>query len=129
MSQIKFYGLRASLEGKRKLISDATHGVVMEVLGLPAGKRAHRFIALEEEDFFMPEGRSSAYLIVEIMMMTGRTTETRKRLVRRLYEELGKSPGLSPVDVEVCIIESAPENWGFRGMHGDEASLPYEVRR
>lgn len=129
MSQVKFYGLRGSLEGKKQAISEATHGVVMEVLGLPAGKRAHRFFPLEREDFVMPEGRSDAYLIIEVFMMTGRTAETRKRLVRRLYEALAESPGLDPVDVEICIVESPPENWGFRGLHGDEARLPYEVRR
>ena len=129
MSQVKFYGLRESLEGRKAQISDAVHAVVMEVLGLPASKRAHRFFPLDEEDFFMPEGRTAAYLIIEILMMTGRTTETRKRLVRRLYEELERSVGLAPVDVEICILESLPENWGFRGIHGDEAALPYEVRR
>jgi phenylpyruvate tautomerase PptA (4-oxalocrotonate tautomerase family) len=126
---VKFYGLRAGLEGKKGLISNATHSVVMEVLGLPPGKRAHRFFPIERDDFFIPEGRSDAYLIVEIVMMSGRTKDTRKRLVRRLYEEFAKGPGLTPIDVEICIIESPPENWGFRGLHGDEAALPYEVRR
>jgi len=129
MAQLKFYGLRPSLMGKKQAISNAAHGVVMEVLGLPAGKRAHRFFPLEQDDFFMPEGRSEAYLIVEVVMMYGRTKETRKRLVRRLYDALAESPGLDPVDLEICIIESPPENWGFRGIHGDEAQLPYDVRR
>ncbi len=126
---MKFFGLRTSLQGKKQAISDATHGAIMEVLGLPAGKRAHRFFPLEREDFFMPEGRSDAYLIVEVMMMSGRTSQTRKALVRRLYDVLLESVGLNAVDVEICIVESAPENWGFRGIHGDEAQLPYQVNR
>jgi phenylpyruvate tautomerase PptA (4-oxalocrotonate tautomerase family) len=129
MAQVKVYGLRKSLEGRKQVVSDAIHSVVMEVLGLPAGKRAHRFFPLEADDFFMPDGRSEAYVIIEVLVMTGRTQETRKRLVRRLYDELEKCAGLPPVDVEICIIESPPENWGFRGLHGDEAKLPYEVRR
>jgi phenylpyruvate tautomerase PptA (4-oxalocrotonate tautomerase family) len=129
MSQVKFFGLRESLNDKKRDISDAVHAVVMEVLGLPATKRAHRFFPLEEADFFMPEARSSSYLIVEIMMMSGRTKETRKRLVRRLYEALESRAGISAVDLEICIIESPPENWGFRGLHGDEAQLPYKVQR
>jgi len=31
-------------------------------------------------------------------------------------------------DVEVVIIEAPPENWGFRGLHGDEAKLSYQVK-
>jgi phenylpyruvate tautomerase PptA (4-oxalocrotonate tautomerase family) len=129
MSQVKIYGLARRLAGRKQLISDAVHGVVMEVLGLPPGKRAHRFFPLAEDDFFIPDGRSDSYVIIEVLMISGRTQETRKRLVRRIYEELEKCAGLSPVDVEICILESPPENWGFRGLHGDEATLPYEVRR
>ena len=129
MSQVKVYALRTQLEFRKSQLSDTIHACVMEVLGLPPGKRAHRFLALEPDDFFMPDGRSSAYTIVEILMMSGRTTETRKRLVRRLYERLEQDAGLAPVDVEICIIESPPENWGFRGFHGDEAQLPYPVKK
>jgi len=129
VAQVKVFGLAESLVGKKQAISDALHGVVMDVLGLPLSKRAHRFFPLQDDDFFMPAGRSPSYLIVEILMMSGRTVETRKRLVRSLYETFESSLGISPVDLEICLIESPPENWGFRGLHGDEAILPYDVRR
>ncbi len=129
MAQVKIYGLKSHLSDKRSVLSNAIHACVMEVLGLPETKRAHRFFQLAEEDFFMPEGRSTAYTILEIVLMSGRAKETKKRLVRRLYEELEAKAKLSPVDLEICLIESPPENWGFRGVHGDEAELPYAVRR
>lgn len=129
MSQVKIYALRGTIAGKQQSFSDAIHACVMEVLGLPKDKRAHRFFPLGEEDFFMPEGRSSKYTILEITMMSGRTPETRKRLVRALYERFETDLDLAPVDLEICLIESPPENWGFRGLHGDEAALPYQVKR
>jgi len=129
MAQVKFFGRRSALEPRRQALSQTVHGVVMEVLGLPPGKRAHRFFPLDDADFVMPEGRSPAYTIIEVLMMSGRTVETRKRLVRRLFDALERELGLLPQDVEICLIESPPENWGFRGLHGDEAALPYDVRR
>jgi len=128
MAQVKIYGLRERLVPRRAQLSDVIHGCVMEVLGLPVGKRAHRFFPLAEEDFFMPEGRTADYTVLEIWMMSGRTPETRKRLVRTLFERIQSEVGIGPTDVEICIAESQPENWGFRGLHGDEAQLDYRVR-
>ena len=36
--------------------------------------------------------------------------------------------GIAPQDVEICIQESPACNWGFRGLHGDEATLNYFVK-
>jgi 5-carboxymethyl-2-hydroxymuconate isomerase len=128
MAQIKFYGLSHVLAPRRKKLSDTVHACVMEALGLPAGKRAHRFIRLEPEDFLMPEGRSEAYTIIEIQLIQGRTKETKKRLVRLLFDRIAAEVGIAVNDIEITLLESAAENWGFRGLHGDEASLPYSVR-
>ncbi len=88
MSQVKIFGVREKLLPRRQAISDAIHSCVMEVLGLPAGKRAHRFFPLDREDFFMPDGRTDSYTIVELTMVTGRSKETRKRLVRLLFDRI-----------------------------------------
>ena len=34
---------------------------------------------------------------------------------------------LSVEDLEIIIIESPPQNWGIRGVSGDELSLDYRV--
>lgn len=128
MAQVKIYGVRERLVPRRAALSEVIHGCVMDVLGLPPGKRAHRFFPIESDDFFMPEGRTLDYTILEIWMMSGRTMDTRKRLVRALFERIHAEVGITPTDVEICIAESPPENWGFRGLHGDEAQLGYQVR-
>lgn len=127
MSQIKIYGLQGSLEPNREKLSNTIHRCVMEALGLPEDKRAHRFFPLERENFYMPGGRTDAYIIVEISMMAGRTTETKKRLVRLLFDRIQDEVGIAHQDIEICIYESPPENWGFRGFHGDEVKLNYKV--
>ena len=127
MSQVKVYGLKKTIGPIRHLISEAIHHCVVETLKLPADKRFHRFILLDEEDFIFPASRSDHYLIIEIMMITGRQTETKKRLIKQLFEEISQRTGIDPTDTEVCILESPAANWGFRGMTGDEVSLTYKV--
>jgi len=127
MSQIKIYGLRSNLVDKKQRLSDTIHDCVVESLSFPRNKRAHRFINLEEDDFYYPEGRTDQYIIIEIMMISGRTIETKKNLIKMLFKEISERLGISKTDIEISIIESPASNWGFRGMTGDEVSLNYKI--
>ena len=127
MSQVKIYGVREHLSQKREKLSEVIHSCVMDALGMPKDKRAHRFIALEKDDFFMPGGRTDAYTIIEISMIEGRTPQTKKKLIRLLFDRIQEQVGITHMDLEICIYESPPCNWGFRGMHGDEIQLNYEI--
>ncbi|MFD1141989.1 tautomerase family protein [Larkinella insperata] len=127
MSQVKIYGVKEPLRAIRDRLSDVIHACVVEALHFPPNKRAHRFLYLEAEDFFMPEGRSEKYVIIEVLMMEGRTVETKKKLINLLFERISAQIGLSVNDIEICILESPAHNWGFRGKTGDEASLTYPI--
>ena len=127
MAQVKIFGLRRHLAPLRARVSETVHSCVMEALGMPPGKRAHRFFCLEGEDFLRPEGRSDRYTILEIHLIAGRSKPTRKRLVRLLFERFSARLGIEPTDLEIEIVESGPENWGFRGEHGDEIALDYRI--
>ncbi len=127
MPQIKIYGLRKHLDPIKKLLSDVIHSCVMDALQFPADKRAHRFIALEQDDMFMPAGRTDAYTIIEITMIEGRSVDAKKKLIRLLFERIKNQLNIETMDVEICIYESPACNWGFRGMHGDEIKLNYNI--
>jgi phenylpyruvate tautomerase PptA (4-oxalocrotonate tautomerase family) len=127
MAQVKVYGLKQRLNPIKARLSEVIHSCVVDALHFPQEKRAHRFFPLEEEDFFYPAGRSTAYTIIEISMIAGRTVETKKKLIRLLFERANSALGLAPQDLEISISESPPSNWGFRGMHGDEIKLDYKV--
>lgn len=122
------YGVRERLEPIRQRLSDAIHGCMTSVLGMPEDKRAHRFICLSREDFFYPGGRSDAYTVIEINMIQGRTEQTKKALIHALFAALSAEVGLAPADVEITIQEQPAHCWGFRGMTGDEARLNYEIK-
>ncbi|GAB4026881.1 tautomerase family protein [Spirosoma gilvum] len=127
MSQVKIYGVREHLLPIRKELSDAIHSCVVEALHFPENKRAHRFFYLDNEDFFRPATASERYIILEFMMMEGRTVDTKKKLIHLLYERVCSQLRLPVTDLEICILESPAHNWGFRGMTGDEITLNYTV--
>ena len=126
MAQIKIYGLKSALAGRQTEISNAIHCAVVETLALPREKRFHRFLSLENDEFFFPADRSERYLIIEISMFEGRAIETKKRLIRALFAEL-EAIGFASQDVEITISETPRCNWGIRGQIGDELGLSYTV--
>ncbi len=126
MGQVKIYGLKQHFLGKREALSEAIHEAVVEALKYPKDKRFHRFIGLEPDDFIYPPERSENYLIIEILMFEGRSKEAKKRLTKLLYQNLG-ALGIAANDLEIIMIETPKENWGIRGLPGDELSLNYKV--
>ena len=124
---IKIYGIRAKLNPIKQELSDVINTCLVDALQFPDNKRAHRFISLEKDDFFYPEGRTDAYTVVEIDLMEGRSVAAKKKLIRLLFEHVQDKIGFMPQDLEIDIIESPACNWGFRGMPGDEATLNCRV--
>lgn len=127
MAQVKVYGIKENLLPVRERLSDVIHECVMEALQFPRDKRAHRFFPMDRENMLYPEGRTDAYTIIEITMIEGRSVETRKKLVRLLFDRVKEQVGIEHQDLEICIQESPACNWGFRGMHGDEVRLSYKI--
>jgi 4-oxalocrotonate tautomerase family enzyme len=129
MAQIKVFAHREFLTAgsTRADISRSVHGAAMAALALPADKIFHRFIGLEPADFVHPPDRGPRYTIIEISMFEGRTTEAKKQLIRELFTRLAASPGIEPHSVEITIFETPRENWGIRGLPGDELHLSYQV--
>ena len=127
MAQIKIFGLSSTFDIRRGLISEAIHNSVMSALEYPAEKKFHRFIGLNPEDFIYPDDRSTTYLIIEISMFEGRSVEAKKSLIRQLFSNIEVDVGISPQDVEITVFETPRQNWGIRGMPGDELGLRYKV--
>ena len=125
MAQVKVYGNRSVWGERRAEISDALHEALVRTWQLPADKRFHRFLLLDDGDLVAP--RSDAYLVVEIVCFTGRSREAKRALIAALYDDVAPRLGLYVNDLEIVILESPKENWGIRGMAGDELSLSYRV--
>jgi 5-carboxymethyl-2-hydroxymuconate isomerase len=127
VSQIKIYGLKDNLDNIKQKLSETIHSTIVEILSFPKDKKYHRFISLDKEDMIFSDDKSHQYIIIEIMMIEGRETETKKNLIKSLFKNINKDLDISVNDIEICIIESKASNWGFRGMTGDEILLNYKV--
>ena len=127
MAQIKIYGLAENLNPIKAQLSDVIHSCVVEALNFPTGKRAHRFFPMERSDFYFLNSTTEKYTIVEISMFEGRTVETKKHLIRLLFERTHEVLGLAPNELEITITETPRHNWGIRGMPADEIRLDYRV--
>ena len=82
---------------------------------------------MEREDFFYPSDRSDRYTIIEISMFEGRSQESKGALIRMLYERIGRVVGISAQDIEITMFETPMQNWGIRGVVGDQLNLTYRV--
>src|SRR5690242_14727927 len=127
MAQIKIYGLREHLAPVKEKLSDVIHACAVEALQLPSEKRFHRFFPLEASDFFFPADRSARYIIIEISMFEGRSVETKKQLISLLFRRFNEELHIAPQDVEITIFETPRQNWGIRGLPGDELQVNYQV--
>lgn len=127
MAQIKIYGLKSSLAKKTSALSSAIHSAVVEALALPSDKKFHRFIGLDKTEFIFPADRSDSYTIIEISMFEGRSAEAKKALIRLLFANIFSEADIAPHDIEITIVETPKQNWGIRGLCGDELNLGYTV--
>ena len=60
-------------------------------------------------------------------MFEGRSIEAKKALIRGINLNIAAQAGITSQDIEITIFETPKENWGIRGMPGDELALGYKV--
>lgn len=116
----KIYGIAEHLAPIKGKLSDLIHSSLVDVLEYPNDRRFQRFIALDPSDCIFPPDRSIRYLLIEIDLFEGRSVQTKKRLIRVLYERICLALDLDPDDLEIHLIETPRSNWGLRGKPADE---------
>ncbi|WP_028548177.1 tautomerase family protein [Paenibacillus sp. UNC451MF] len=127
MPQIKIYGLKEHLNPIKGKLSEVIHSCVIDAFQYPTDKRFHRFFPMDAEDFLFANGRSEAYTIIEISIFEGRTVDSKKKLIKLIFQRMLESFGTSPNDIEITLFETPKHNWGIRGLPGDELELNYKV--
>lgn len=127
MGQIKVYGLKNNLNNIKESLSDIIHSCVVDAFQFRENKRFHRFFPLDRDNFYFSKDRTEKYTIIEISIFEGRTVETKKKLIRLLFEKIKNELNILPNDIEITIFETPNYNWGIRGLPGDEVSLNYNI--
>ncbi len=115
--------VRISLrEGKpaayRRAIGEAVHRAMAETINVPALDRfqlitEHPPEGLIYDSTYLGIKRTDEVVFVQITLNTGRSTEQKRALYRRMAELLAESPGVQPQNLLVSLVEVARENWSF----------------
>ena len=72
MPQTKIYGHANFIQQNREALSTTIHSCIVDALDYPPEKKFQRFFPLQAEDFESCD-RSEKYIIIEILMFSGRS--------------------------------------------------------
>jgi phenylpyruvate tautomerase PptA (4-oxalocrotonate tautomerase family) len=113
---------------QKQALMDAAHAALVEALRIPDHDRMQRIVEHAREDFEVPPGSSHDFVLVEVTMFAGRSSQAKRRLYQALVRNLGEL-GIAPTDVFVVLHEPPTENWGIRGgQMASEVDLGFEVQ-
>jgi 4-oxalocrotonate tautomerase len=99
-------------------IGNAVYHAMREVLNIPEGDRfqiftEHDTTTLIADPNFMGMQRSADFVVIQIFLSRGRTTEIKQALYRRIAEHLEDSPGVRPDDILIALSEMGLDDWSF----------------
>jgi 4-oxalocrotonate tautomerase len=102
----------------RKSIGDGVHQAMVEALAVPADDR---FQVITEHPpgemifsrSYLGVAHSEKIVFVQITLSTGRKPQQKRQLYKRITELLASSPGVSPDDLIINLVEVSWENWSF----------------
>jgi phenylpyruvate tautomerase PptA (4-oxalocrotonate tautomerase family) len=103
----------------QKLIADGIHQAIVGV-GFPQTDRFQKIHRLSKDQLLyddrhpnLTKSRTEKFILIEIIISFGRSTEFKKDLITRISHNLKNKPGIQSHDVMVLFIETARENWAF----------------
>jgi 4-oxalocrotonate tautomerase len=102
----------------RAAISNQVYEAMRETLGIPDGDRfqiitEHQAEQLIADPNFMGMKRSGDFVLIQIFLSRGRTTEAKQALYQRIAARLHTSPGIAMDDVMVVLTEVGLDDWSF----------------
>ena len=105
----------------KSAVLDAVHNALV-ASGVPQADRFHRVLELSAEDFRydadypdLSTPRSDDFVLIEVLLSTGRSVKVKRRIAVDLIDGLRQSPGLDPDNVMLVFKETLWENWSFAG--------------
>ena len=112
---------------KRALL-DGVHAALVDAFKIPDADRHQQVYELDEESFEIPSGKSSQFVLVEIIAFPGRSLEAKRKLYAAIVRNFSNSPGIAGDDVMIILHEPPKENWGIRGGRpASEVELGFKV--
>ncbi len=105
-------------EEYRKALGDGVHRAIVEALGVPADDRfqvitEHPAVGLIYDPQYLGIRRSDNVVFVQITLSAGRKPQQKRKFYKRVTELLAESPGVTPADIVINLVEVVWENWSF----------------
>jgi phenylpyruvate tautomerase PptA (4-oxalocrotonate tautomerase family) len=99
-------------------IGDAVHRAMVETIKVPPLDRFQIITEHAQTNFvfdasYLNISRTNALVIIQITLNTGRTTEMKKALYKRIAELLHQELQIRKEDVMINLVEVPKENWSF----------------
>jgi hypothetical protein len=102
------------LQGKQAAFLEAIHQAVVQAFKTPNDEPLARLIEHSASSYLTPFAAGERFTRIEIVLFGGRSLEAKRELYRAMVRNL--QPFDVPAeDVKVVLIETTPENVGFRG--------------
>jgi len=102
----------------RQLLADAVYEAMRETIQIPENDRfeiitEHDSTHLVYDRHYLGIQRSDDFVVIQIALRRGRTTEMKQALYRRITERLQAAPGIAPSDVFITLVENGLDDWSF----------------
>ncbi|MEU3839061.1 tautomerase family protein [Streptomyces sp. NPDC028635] len=104
-------------------LGDAVHQALMDALGIPPEDRFQILTAHDGTTSTLRHGdhlgipHDDGVVFIAVTLRTGRTTEQKQHLYRRIAEEAEARAGVEPRNVVVTLYENTSPDWSFG--HGE----------
>ena len=114
MPLVKVSLLKGKSKEEKKGLLDAIHAALIEAFKIPENDRNQRIFEFEPENFELPEGKTSNYILIEMDVFPGRSVEAKRKLYETIVLNL-QGHNIQPSDVFIVLNEPQLDNWGVRG--------------
>jgi phenylpyruvate tautomerase PptA (4-oxalocrotonate tautomerase family) len=115
-------------------LGSAVHSALVETLGVPERDRFQVITVHEPGRFvfdraYLDIPRTDRFVLVQVTLSAGRTTEAKAAFYRRLAERLEAELGHRPEDLAICLVENRREDWSFGRGEASYVVIPPEEWR
>jgi len=111
---------------RRRDVLEAVQRALVTGLRIPPDDRCISLIEQEPDAILLSEQAGERFILIEIVLITGRSLAAKRRLYAAMVEELAPF-GLGADEVRIILVESPAENWGLRGIPVSEMDLGFDI--
>lgn len=103
---------------KRRLIANAVYDAMSATIGIPEGDKfvvlsAHAEDELIADPHFLGMERTEGFVLVEITLRSGRTTEKKQALYREIARLFAERAAIAPDNVMIVLRGNELDDWSF----------------